>query len=329
MIDLERLRDMRGLDHSEAYTIMCKMMSGAMSEIQMAAVLASLNHRELQLDEIMGFRDAMMDHCERIDLGESSCMDFCGTGGDGKDTFNISTTSALTLGAMGIPVAKHGNYGVSSNCGSSNVLEALGYKFPRTAEEAKKRFESHGLVFIHAPLFHPAMRHVAPVRRAMGVRTIFNIMGPLSNPAQPSHQVSGTFDLRTQRLYSWSFERMGVEAAVVHGLDGYDEISLTSRTRVFSTRKHFVTLSVADFGTEALEPASLLGAETIEGNAAIIRAVLSGEGPTAHNRVVAANAALALEVWDPECSMDLAFQRVLDFLRSGSAMDYLNTLIES
>ena len=137
MIDLERLRDMRGLDHSEAYAIMCKMMSGAMSEIQMAAVLASLNHRELQLDEIMGFRDAMMDHCERIDLGESSCMDFCGTGGDGKDTFNISTTSALTLGAMGIPVAKHGNYGVSSNCGSSNVLEALGYKFPRTAEEAK------------------------------------------------------------------------------------------------------------------------------------------------------------------------------------------------
>ncbi len=122
---------------------------------------------------------------------------------------------------------------------------------------------------------------------------------------------------------------MGVEAAVVHGLDGYDEISLTSRTRVFSTRKHFATLSVADFGTEALEPASLRGAETIEGNAAIIRAVLSGEGPTAHNQVVAANAALALEIWDPECSMDLAFQRVLDFLRSGSAMDYLNTLIES
>ena len=328
MIDLERLRDMRGLDHFEAYTIMCKMMSGAMSEIQIAAVLASLNHREPQLDEIMGFRDALMDHCERIDLGESSCMDFCGTGGDGKDTFNISTTSALTLGAMGIPVAKHGNYGVSSNCGSSNVLEALGYKFPRTAEEAKKRFESHGLVFIHAPLFHPAMRYVAPVRRAMGVRTIFNIMGPLSNPAQPSHQVSGTFDLRTQRLYSWSFERMGVEAAVVHGLDGYDEISLTSSTRVFSTRKHFTTLSVADFGAEALEPSSLRGAETIEGNADIIRAVLSGEGPTAHNRVVAANAALAFEVWDPECSMDLAFQRVLDFLSSGSAMDYLNTLIE-
>ena len=328
MIDLERLRDMRGLDHFEAYNIMRKMMSGAMSEIQIAAVLASLNHREPQLDEIMGFRDALMDHCERIDLGESSCMDLCGTGGDGKDTFNISTTSALTLGAMGIPVAKHGNYGVSSNCGSSNVLEALGYKFPRTAEEAKKRFESHGLVFIHAPLFHPAMRYVAPVRRAMGVRTIFNIMGPLSNPAQPSHQVSGTFDLRTQRLYSWSFERMGVEAAVVHGLDGYDEISLTSSTRVFSTRKHFTTLSVADFGAEALEPSSLRGAETIEGNADIIRAVLSGEGPTAHNRVVAANAALAFEVWDPECSMDLAFQRVLDFLSSGSAMDYLNTLIE-
>ncbi len=319
---------MRGLEHDEAYDVMHRMISGAMSETNLAATLASLNHRELQLDEIMGFRDAMIEHCELVDLGGVPCMDFCGTGGDGKDTFNISTTCALLLSAMGVPVTKHGNYGVSSNCGSSNVLEALGYQFPRTSEEAKRCFERDGSVFLHAPFFHPAMRNVAQVRRALGVRTLFNILGPLSNPARPSHQLTGTFDLGTQRLYAWSLERMGVQAAVAHSLDGYDEISLTADTRVFSTKKHFLMLSASDFGTEYVEPSALKGAETLEGNAAIIRTILKGEGTPAQNQVVAANAALALDVWNSDSSLDSAFREALAFLKSGNAMDHLNDLLD-
>ena len=327
MGDLNRLHDMRSLDRSEAQAIMNDMISGAMSEVKLSATLASLNHRELQLDEVLGFRDAMIEHCQRVDLGGAACMDFCGTGGDGKDTFNISTTTAFLLGAMGVPVVKHGNYGVSSSCGSSNVLEALGYVFPKTADGARRRFEAHGTVFLHAPFFHPAMRNVAPVRKALGVRTLFNIMGPLSNPALPTHQITGTFDLRTQRLYAWTLERMGMAASVVHSLDGYDELSLTSDARVYSTRKHFHTVSAADFGLGVLEADALLGADTLEANGAILVGVLKGEGTPAQQQVVAANAAMALTVWDPEEELGSACRKAQDFLASGRAYDHLQSLL--
>lgn len=326
MDNLSRLQDMRSFERSEAYSIMSDMISGVMSEVQLAAFIASLKHRELQLDEVMGFRDAMIERCVLVDLGGASCMDFCGTGGDGKDTFNISTTSALLMGAMGIPVAKHGNYGVSSSCGSSNVLETLGYQFPQTADEARKLFEHQGSVFLHAPFFHPAMRNVANVRRALGVPTLFNIMGPLSNPACPSHQMTGTFDLRTQRLYAWSLEQIGVHAAVVHSLDGYDEISLTSEARVFSTRDHFHMLSAGDFGVDFVQADALRGADSLEGNAAILKSILKGEGSDEQNQVVAANAALAMVVWNPNETLDVAFRTALEFIGSGRAMDHLNTL---
>jgi len=327
MADLNRLHDMRSLDRSEAYGIMNDMISGALSEVHLSATLASLNHRELQLDEILGFRDAMLEHCARIDLGGAACMDFCGTGGDGKDTFNISTTTAILLGAMGIPVVKHGNYGVSSSCGSSNVLEAIGYGFPTTPDEVVARFERHGTVFLHAPFFHPAMRNVGPVRKALGVRTLFNIMGPLSNPARPTHQLTGTFDLRTQRLYAWALEQIGVEAAVVHSLDGHDEISLTSDVRVFSTRNHFHLLSCSDFGAEGVQPSDIQGADSLEGNGALLQDILGGRGTAAQRRVVAANAALALVVWSPDHTLAAAYQQALDMLDSGRAALHLQTLL--
>ena len=288
MADLNRLHDMRSLDRSEAYGIMNDMISGALSEVHLSATLASLNHRELQLDEILGFRDAMLEHCARIDLGGAACMDFCGTGGDGKDTFNISTTTAILLGAMGIPVVKHGNYGVSSSCGSSNVLEAIGYRFPTTPDEVVARFERHGTVFLHAPFFHPAMRNVGPVRKALGVRTLFNIMGPL---------------------------------------DGHDEISLTSDVRVFSTRNHFHLLSCSDFGAEGVQPSAIQGADSLEGNGALLQDILGGRGTAAQRRVVAANAALALVVWNPEHTLAAAYQQALDMLDSGRAALHLQTLL--
>lgn len=327
MIDLHRLNDMRRLNRSEAQAVMNDMMSGSMSDVHLAAALASLNHRELHLDEILGFRDAMLEHGQTVDLGGVACMDFCGTGGDGKDTFNISTATAFLMGAMGVPVVKHGNYGVSSTCGSSNVLESLGYRFPQTAEEARRLFEHKGSVFLHAPFFHPAMRNVASVRSALGVRTLFNIMGPLSNPASPTHQMTGTFDLRTQRLYAWCTERMGIQAAVVHSLDGHDEISLTSDVRIYSTRSHFHKVTVADFGLTPLEPGAIGGAETPEDNAQLLSNILKGEGTVDQRRVVAANAALALTVWDVEAALDAAFLRALDFLDSGRAHDHLQYLI--
>ena len=329
MGDLNRLHDMRSLDRSEAYSIMNDMISGALSEVRLSATLASLNHRELQLEEVLGFRDAMLEHCARIDLGKAACMDFCGTGGDGKDTFNISTSTAILLGAMGIPVVKHGNYGVSSSCGSSNVLEAIGYQFPTTADEARARFERHGTVFLHAPFFHPAMRNVAPVRKALGVRTLFNIMGPLSNPALPTHQLTGTFDLSTQRLFAWSLEQIGVEAAVVHSLDGHDEISLTSEARVFSTQKHFHLLSAKDFGAEPVQQGDILGAKSLEGNGALLQNILCGRGTDAQRRVVAANAAMAITVWDLTQTLPAAYQKALDILDSGQAGLHLQNLIAS
>lgn len=327
MIDLHRLNDMRRLNRSEAQAVMNDMISGSMSDVHLAAALASLNHRELHLDEILGFRDAMLEHGQTVDLGGVACMDFCGTGGDGKDTFNISTASAFLMGAMGVPVVKHGNYGVSSPCGSSNVLESLGYRFPQTPDEARRLFERKGSVFLHAPFFHPAMRNVASVRSALGVRTLFNIMGPLSNPASPTHQMTGTFDLRTQRLYAWCMERMGIHGAVVHSLDGHDEIALTSDVRVYSTRRHFHRVTVADFGLTPIEPDALSGAPTPEENGRLLRNILQGEGTVNQRRVVAANAAMALTVWDVDSTLAEAFSKAMDFLDSGRAHDHLQSLI--
>lgn len=323
---LERLIQHEKLSRQEAKEALLFIGSGASDPYQTTAFLSVFMMRNLSVEELAGFRDALLELCVAIDLTAYNPMDLCGTGGDGKDTFNISTLSAFVTAGAGIPVAKHGNYGVSSSCGSSNVMEYLGIKFSNDTAFLERCMEQAGICVLHAPLFHPAMKHVAPIRKALGLKTFFNMLGPLVNPCSPKRQMVGVFNLALLRLYSFLFQGTDTQFCILHALDGYDEISLTGDTKVVSNNGEIIIRPV-DFGLKALPPKFIGGGNAVSDAAHIFTAVLNNEATPAQKQVVCANAGLAIATSE-NVSLAEGYARAQESIASKKALGAFKKLLD-
>lgn len=322
---LQQLYSGEILSEELIYQLMQDIGQGIYSETQIAAFLSALNMRSVSVGELRGLRRAMLDLCVPVDVRGRETMDLCGTGGDGKDTFNISTLSAFVVAGAGIPVTKHGNYAVSSHCGSSNVLESLGVKFTSDVDLINRQLDAANITILHAPLFHPAMKHVAPARRSMQVKTVFNILGPLSNPARPSVQVAGVYNLEIGRLYYYLLQESAERFAVVHALDGYDEISLTGDVKIFSHEGE-KCYTPNQLGFDKLQAQSLSGGETIQDAKDIFLQIISGRGTTAQRNAVLANAGVCISTYKG-VSISEGISLAAESLDSGQAEQSLKQLI--
>lgn len=325
---LNQLFDHRQLTRAEARDVLMRVSNGEMNDAQLAALLGVFILRNISAEELAGFREAMLELCIPLDLGGRPSIDLCGTGGDGKNTFNVSTLAAFVVAGSGYAVTKHGNYGVSSVCGSSNVLEHLGVKFTADRDALLRQLDAANICFLHAPLFHPAMKGVAPIRKALGVKTFFNLLGPLVNPAQPSHQLIGVFNLKVLRLYQLLHQTMEREYTLVHSLDGYDEISMTGGFRMISPRGERL-LEPEEFGVQGCNPEDLFGGDTVPEAAALFTAIITGNGTPAQNHTVCANAAAAIHTFHPERPLEVCFDEALETLSSGKAQRALDQLVQT
>ena len=321
---LNRLTQHEQLSKEEARQVIINIADGQYNPVQIASFLTVYMMRSISLEELEGFRKALLELCIAIDLSDFDTIDLCGTGGDGKDTFNISTLSSFVTAGAGIKVTKHGNYGVSSGCGSSNVLEALGIKFSNEQDFLKRCVDQAGICILHAPLFHPAMKNVAPVRRDLGVKTFFNMLGPLVNPAFPKNQLTGVFNLELARLYNYLFQKTETNFTVLYALDGYDEISLTGATKAFSQNSERV-LTPQDFGVLPLAANEIAGGDSVESSAAIFMNVIQNKGTQAQTQVVCANAGMAIATALNLTPME-GFEKAKESLESGNALNALQKL---
>ncbi|KAA3621608.1 MAG: anthranilate phosphoribosyltransferase [Flavobacterium sp.] len=321
---LNRLINHEQLDREEARNILVSISEGAYNTSQISAFLTVYMMRSIGLEELEGFRDALLELCIAPHLGDYQTIDLCGTGGDGKNTFNISTLASFVTAGAGVLVTKHGNYGVSSISGSSNVLEQLGVKFSNQSNFLKRCLDETGICILHAPLFHPAMKNVAPIRRELGVKTFFNMLGPMVNPALPKNQLVGVFSLELARLYGYLYQQSEKNYAILHAMDGYDEISLTGPTKVISNHSEQI-LQPSAFGLEPIEASQIHGGNSVEESAAIFMEILNGRGSKAQNDVVCANAAMAISVAD-NCSLTKGFERARDSLINAKALQVLTKL---
>lgn len=299
--------------------------SGEVNAAQIAAFLMGIQQKGISVDELKGFREGMLELAIPIDLSAFDPMDVCGTGGDGKDTFNISTTSAFVVAGAGQNVAKHGNHGVSSPVGSSTVLEHLGVKFTNDVDFLRSKIEKAGICYLHAPLFHPAMRFVGPIRKELGIKTFFNILGPLMNPAKVQKQLSGVFDITTFELYKNLFLSSGTKFGVLHALDGYDEVSLTGDFR-FANGQSDDLLSPSNFNFERINPQELSGGETLEESGKIMINILKNQGSKAQTDTVLINAAIALSV-ARDIKIEEGIAQAKESLESGKAFQSLELLV--
>lgn len=323
---LNKLFDHQGLTQEEAKRVMIEIGQEKYNASQIAAFMTVFLMRPIRVEELSGFKDALLDLSLKIDLSEFNTIDLCGTGGDGKNTFNISTLTSFVVAGAGQKVAKHGNYGVSSASGSSNVLAELGYNFTNDEDLLKRQIDKAGICFLHAPLFHPAMKVVAPIRRELGLKTFFNMLGPLVNPSRPQNQLVGVFNLEVARAYTYLLQEGATRFGVVYALDGYDEISLTGRFKIMS-RESERLISPEDLGLRRIRAEEIYGGETVQGAAQIFKTILNGEGSSAQNQVVLANSAFALQTSNPKLSFENAYELATDSLMSGKAKNALKTLI--
>lgn len=290
---LNHLFEYKHLTKVQAREVLLGIGRGEYNPAQIASFLTVYMMRSLRLEELEGFRDAMLELCLPVDLTAYDPMDLCGTGGDGKDTFNISTLSSFVVAGAGQRVAKHGNHGVSSLVGSSTVMERLGYRFTNDVDTLQRKIETAGICFLHAPLFHPAMKNVAPIRKDLGVKTFFNVLGPMINPARPAKQLVGVFSLELARLYAYLYQQTDKRFMILHALDGYDEISLTGAFKVISSQTEQV-LEPRQLGLDKLTPESLAGGQTLDESAQIFMNVLNDQATPAQKQAVLANSAMAL-----------------------------------
>jgi len=323
---LNHLFEHKTFSREESKEILTNITLGKYNASQMAAFMAAYCMRSITVEELEGFRDGMLELCLKTDLSGYELIDLCGTGGDGKDTFNISTLASFVVAGAGYKVSKHGNYGVSSGCGSSNVMEYLGYKFSNDIDHLKKSLDEAGICFLHAPLFHAAMKTVAPIRKELGVKTFFNMLGPLVNPARPKYQMVGVFSLELARLYAYLYQKSKTGYTIVHALEGYDEISLTCDFKTFSPAGEHIH-SISDMGFERIDPSKIGGGSTVQESAEIFKAVLDGEGSSEQNNVVLCNAAVAIRTIKPEKSFADCFYEAEESLNSGMALRSFNRLL--
>ena len=314
------------LSKEEAKNVLVNISNGSYNPSQIASFLTVYMMRSVSIEELSGFREALLELCIRVDLSAYNTIDLCGTGGDGKDTFNISTLASFVAAGAGIKVAKHGNYGVSSISGSSNVMEKLGVKFSNDTDFLDKCIDQAGICILHAPLFHPAMKNVGPIRAALGVKTFFNMLGPMVNPSFPKNQLVGVFNLELARMYGYLYQNTDRNFTILHSLDGYDEISLTCPTKYISNTREGV-LNPSDFGIRQLSQSEIGGGKTIEESAQMLATIISGKGTEAQNNVVCANAAMAISTVNGGSPLE-AFQLAKESLLSGKGLKALNKLQE-
>ena len=325
---LAQLADGVALSRDAARSLMDVLLSGQSTPAQTGAVLMALRRNGVDADALAGLVEGMRAASVTITPQRQGVVDLCGTGGDGSGTFNISTAASLVVAASGVPVAKHGNRSASSRCGSADVLEALGIPVDLPPERASASIEAHGFAFLFAPLYHPAMKHVGPVRQELKLRTVFNLLGPLASPAGVKRQLIGVFDGSVRALLAGVLQRLGSERVwLVHGEGGLDELSLSGPTHVTECTPDRIeerTVSAADAGLSAAPLAELAGGDAAE-NAAIIASVLRGEaGP--RRDVVLLNAAAALLIAGVVDDLAAGVARAAEAIDSGAAAQLVETL---
>ena len=323
---LSRLINQENISEMEAKNLLVNISAGQYNPSQIAAFLTVYMMRSITLGELKGFRDALLELCIPVEISEYNAIDLCGTGGDGKNTFNISTLASFITAAAGVNVSKHGNYGVSSASGSSNVLEFFGIKFTNDIPFIKDCLDTAGICILHAPLFHPAMKNVAPIRKELGVKTFFNMLGPLVNPSFPKNQMVGVFSPELLRLYGYLYENTDKNYSIVHALDGYDEISLTGDTKIISNDSESI-LTPEDFGLNPINKSSIYGGDTVKQAAHIFSNILNGKGTKIQNQVVCANAAVAIAT-AKKVPLSDGFELAQEALFSGEAKQRFNILIK-
>ncbi len=324
---LNHLFEYKYLTKDQAREVLLGIGRGEYNPAQIASFLTVFMMRSLRLEELEGFRDAMLELCLPVNLAAYDPMDLCGTGGDGKDTFNISTLSSFVVAGAGQCVAKHGNHGVSSLVGSSTVMERLGYRFTNDVGELQRKMETAGICFLHAPLFHPAMKNVAPIRKDLGVKTFFNVLGPMINPARPVKQLVGVFSLELARLYAYLYQQTDKQFMILHALDGYDEISLTGAFKVITNQTEQV-LDPEHLGLDTLTPESLAGGQTLDESAQLFLNVLNDEATRSQKHAVLANSAMGLLAAGKAETREEAVAMARESLESKRALACFKKLIE-
>lgn len=324
---LQLLFEHKSLNRQQAKDVLLNIGKGIYNEHEITAFMTVYLMRSITIEELQGFRDALLELCVPVDLGGHDVLDIVGTGGDGKNTFNISTLSCFIVAGAGQKVAKHGNYGASTISGASNVMEQLGYKFKNSTDHLKREVEEANICFMHAPMFHPALKTVGPIRRNLGMRTFFNMLGPMVNPANPAYQLVGVFNLEMARVYNYLLQQTGGAFTIIHSLDGYDEISLTNDTKVITNKGERI-MTPEQLGKRMVQPSDLHGGNSIEESAKIFTKILSGEGTWAQNAVVMANAAMGLYCTGNFQTYDDAYAAAVESLESGRANGSLKKLIE-
>ena len=315
------------LSKEMAYDVLLNLSKGTYNESEMAAFMTVFLMRSITVAELSGFREALLDLCIRVDLNGQQTLDIVGTGGDGKNTFNISTASCFVCAGAGVKVSKHGNYGVSSISGASNVMETLGYHFKQDDKKLQEEVEKAGICFLHAPLFHPALKIVGAIRKQLGVRTFFNVMGPLVNPAFPHAQMIGVYSLEIARAYNYLFQQTDKRFTLVHAMDGYDEISLTGDTRVIDNKGER-NCSPETLGKRMVHPEDIYGGATIEAASKLFVRIIKGEGTWAQSAVILANAATAIQCAGLYENYEDCYQAAVTSLESGRAFEVFKTLMQ-
>jgi anthranilate phosphoribosyltransferase len=323
---LQYLFEHKTLSREQAKEVLVNIGKGLYNEHEVTAFMTVYLMRSITIEELQGFQDALLELCVRVNLNGNETIDIVGTGGDGKNTFNISTLACFVVAGTGQKVAKHGNYGASSVSGASNVMEQLGYKFKNENDRLKKEVDEAGICFLHAPMFHPALKTVGPIRKNLAMRTFFNMLGPMVNPATPKFQLVGVYNLEMARVYNYLLQQTGKAFTIIHGLDGYDEISLTNDTKVITNEGERI-MTPEQLGKRMVSPEDISGGNSVEEAAKIFARILKGEGSWAQNAVVLANAAMALQCTGQYKIYDDAYKAAVESLESGKANTALEKLI--
>ncbi len=323
---LQYLFEHKTLTRDFAKDVLVNIGKGIYNEHEVTAFMTVYLMRSITIEELQGFRDALLELCVKADLSEFDTIDIVGTGGDGKNTFNISTLACFIVAGTGQKVAKHGNYGASSISGSSNVMEQLGYTFSNDNNKLKNEIEQANICFLHAPLFHPALKTVGPIRKNLAMRTFFNMLGPMANPANPSCQLVGVYSLEMARIYNYLLQLSDKPFTIIHSLDGYDEISLTNDTKVITNEGERI-MTPEQLGKRMVAAQDISGGNSVEEAAKIFTSILKGEGTWAQNAVVLANAAMALHCTGHFKTYDEAYNKAVVSLESGEANQSLQKLI--
>jgi anthranilate phosphoribosyltransferase len=322
---LQYLFEYKTLSRRQAKEVLLNISKAVYNESEITAFITVFLMRTITIEELQGFADALLELCVPVPLNEYNVVDIVGTGGDGKNTFNISTLSCFIVAGAGQKVAKHGNYGATSVSGASNVMEQIGYRFKSNTDELKKEVEEANICFLHAPLFHPALKAVGAIRKNLGIRTFFNMLGPMVNPAKPTYQLIGVYNLEMARIYNYLLQQSGKAFTIIHGLDGYDEISLTNDTKVI-TKEGERVMTPEQLGKRMVMAADIYGGNTVEESAKMFMAILKGEGTWAQNAVVFANAAMALHCTGAYKNYNDAYLAAVESLESGKALGVLKKL---